>query len=202
MATKLQNSMFIHIPKTGGRWVNNMLFKAVKGAESIGDPIYDAHDSPDIDLPVFAFVRHPIELANSLWCHRSRKHSNTRHKDWNWQQDIEFERVCGDSDYNKYFENVAANPKIITSYYYHFIGKYKKVRLGRMETIAEDLVKILINYEESFNEDFIRANAMNKIGSGSDQINLPKDIYNQIMKNEEDFCLQFGYTEQEEVNAS
>ena len=41
MAVELKNSMFIHVPKTGGRWVKQMLFNYVEGAKAVGDAVYD-----------------------------------------------------------------------------------------------------------------------------------------------------------------
>ena len=47
MAIKLKNSMFIHIPKCGGRTIKQMLKKYVAGAEVVDDDIYDSHATPD-----------------------------------------------------------------------------------------------------------------------------------------------------------
>ena len=53
MAIELQNSMFIHIPKCGGRKVTTLLTTYVKGARIVGDRVSDAHKSPDTDKKVF-----------------------------------------------------------------------------------------------------------------------------------------------------
>ena len=42
MAIELKNSMFIHVPKCGGRTVKQMLKKYVAGAKVIGDDIYES----------------------------------------------------------------------------------------------------------------------------------------------------------------
>lgn len=199
MATQLQNSVFIHIPKTGGRWINQQLKASVKGFAPIGDPVYDAHESPETDLPVFAFVRHPITMLNSLWFHRSRKHGNTRHKDWNWQQDIELERVCGCPDYAEFFQRVADNPGIVERYYNHFIGAYSSTLIGCTEHIATDLIFILSEYGEEFNADAIRAAADKKVGKACTALPIqdaPELVY-RIVQNELNFCSCFGYTAKE-----
>jgi len=195
MAIQLKNSVFIHIPKTGGRWVKHQIMNYVSEYSFIGDPIYDAHKSPDTALPVFAFVRHPILMANSLWHHRSRKRSNTRAFQWDWQQDIALERECGDANYIKFFTKIADRPEILTSYFDHFTHKYENIQFGKMETIATDLVNILKLYKEDYNNKAIMGNANVKIGNAAIPLKLPLELYNTIMENESKFCDKFGYTE-------
>ena len=78
MAVELKNSMFIHVPKTGGRWVKQMLFNYVEGAKAVGDAVYDSHNTPMTHKQTFAFLRHPMTFVHSLFHHRARKKSNTR----------------------------------------------------------------------------------------------------------------------------
>ena len=73
MAIRLKNSMFIHVPKCGGRTIKQMLKNMWSGLEVIGDDIYESHATPDTDLKVFGFVRHPATFIHSLWTHRSKK---------------------------------------------------------------------------------------------------------------------------------
>ena len=109
MAIELKNSMCIHVPKCGGRTVKEILKKYVAGARVVGDDIYESHATPDTDLKVFGFVRHPATFIHSLWTHRSRKRS---HGDiWNWQQDILLEQECASRDYNTFVENILSKKK-------------------------------------------------------------------------------------------
>ena len=67
MAVELKNSMFIHVPKTGGRWVKQMLFNYVEGAKAVGDAVYDSHNTPMTHKQTFAFLRHPMTFVHSLF---------------------------------------------------------------------------------------------------------------------------------------
>lgn len=194
MAIQLQRSAFVHIPKTGGRWVAKQLIENVKGAWYIGDPVYDAHVSPETELPIFAFVRHPITMLNSLWHHRARKHSNKRAKDWNWQLDHELERECGCPDIEEFFFRVSERPEIVTRYYLDFVGHYNVYTLWKVEDIGRELVSALNLYGETFNADKILENAKSKIGAANNPVNIADDIVYKILCNEKLFCEQYGYT--------
>ena len=96
--------MFIHVPKCGGRTLKKLLMNYVAGAEIIGDDIYDSHATPDTDLKVFGFVRHPATFIHSLWTHRSKKKKHG--EAWNWQDYILLESECQSKNYNTFVENI------------------------------------------------------------------------------------------------
>ena len=72
MAIELKNSVFIHVPKCGGRSITQILQRFVPNYKVLGDVMYDAHDTPDTDKQVFGFIRHPATFIHSIWTHRAR----------------------------------------------------------------------------------------------------------------------------------
>ena len=148
--------MFIHIPKCGGRTIKQMLKKYVAGAEVVGDDIYDSHATPDTDLQVFGFIRHPATFIHSLWTHRSKKKKHG--EAWNWQDYILLEKQCQSKDYNKFVENVINGRNYVFNYYMHYLGKYKSPMIGKMEELPDSLIGILKQNNEDFDEKSIREN--------------------------------------------
>lgn len=148
--------MFIHIPKCGGRTIKQMLKKYVAGAEVVGDDIYDSHATPDTDLQVFGFIRHPATFIHSLWTHRSKKKKHG--EAWNWQDYILLEKECQSKDYNKFVENVINGKNYVFNYYMHYLGKYKSPMIGKMEQLSDSLIGILKQNNEDFDEKGIREN--------------------------------------------
>ena len=114
MAIELKNSMFIHVPKCGGRTVKQMLKKYVSGARVIGDDIYESHGTPDTNKQVFGFIRHPATFVHSLWTHRSKKKAHG--SDWNWHPDIRMEQECKSQDYNVFIQNVINGKNYVWEY--------------------------------------------------------------------------------------
>lgn len=194
MAIYLKNSMFIHIPKCGGRWIKSMIENHVNGYRYSGDPTYDAHDSPDANgKQVFCFIREPATFAHSLWHHRAKKKENKFGHKFNWQEYIRLEKQCQSEDYDQFMENVANNKNAVADYYKHYVGKYKNVQYGRMEFLASDFLNILTINNESFNEKAIRKSGNSIIGKGTSHSPVAADIRKRINQANVDFCKKFGY---------
>ena len=199
MAIQLKNSMFIHVPKCAGRTVKEILKKYVAGARVIGDDIYESHATPDTDLKVFGFVRHPATFIHSLWTHRSRKRS---HGDiWNWQQDILLEQECASKDYNTFVENILSRKNMVYHYYMHYLGKYKDPMIGKVEDLPNSLIDILKANNEDFDEKRIRENIIIN-GTNNKQTKRPVSIVdsmsydqcNRLIKNAElKLCKEYDY---------
>ena len=199
MAIKLKNSMFIHVPKCGGRTIKKLLMNYVAGAEIIGDDIYDSHATPDTDLKVFGFVRHPATFIHSLWTHRSKKKKHG--EAWNWQDYILLESECQSKNYNTFVENILKKENLVWHYYMHYLGKYKDPMIGKMENQPDSLIDILKANNEDFDEKRIRENIYIH-GANNKTTNKPVSVvdsmnYNQckklITKAEKQLCKRFDY---------
>jgi len=199
MAIELKNSMFIHVPKCGGRTVKQMLKKFVSSVKIIGDDIYESHATPDTDKQVFGFIRHPATFIHSLWTHRSKKKAHG--SDWNWHPDIRMEQECQSKDYNTFVENVLKGKNYVWNYYQHYLGKYNNVQYGTMENLSESLISILKQNNEDFDEKGIRENIYVH-GANNKQKGKPVTVaesmnYDQLKRlitnSEEELCKRFDY---------
>ena len=153
MAIELKNSMFIHVPKCGGRTVKQMLKKYVSNCKVLGDDIYESHATPDTTKQVFGFIRHPATFVHSLWTHRSKKKGHG--DEWNWHSDIRLEQECQSKDYNTFVENVISKENIVWDYYQHYLGKYSNVQYCKMEQLPVSLNHVLKLNNEDFDEQAI-----------------------------------------------
>jgi hypothetical protein len=176
-----------------------MLKKYVAGAEVVGDDIYDSHATPDTDLKVFGFVRHPATFIHSLWTHRSKKKKHG--EAWNWQDYILLESECQSKDYNTFVENILKKENMVWHYYMHYLGKYKDPMIGKMENLPDSLIDILKANNEDFDEKRIRENIYIH-GANNKSTNKPVTVldsmtYDQckrlITKAEKQLCKRFDY---------
>ncbi len=194
MAISLQNSLFIHFPKTGGKWVSKMLIDYVKGSSFVDDPIYDAHKSPAWDKSVFFFVRQPDTWLRSLWYHRARKKKNKFGKSFNWQTKHRLENVCQSNEYEKFIDNVINNSNCLYDYYQDFIGVYHSDQLiwGHYENLCDDLIKILTINQEVFDKKAIIQNKNNLINKhNSNRNQYATNNINALNKSESKFLQKY-----------
>ena len=194
MAIILENSMFVHIPKCGGRWATQMIVSNCQSFSFSGDRVYDAHDTPnDNGKKVFAFVREPAMFCHSLWHHRARKKTNTRGSKFNWQEYIILEKTCQSSNYFEFMENCSKLKNGVVDYYNYYLNKYKgNIIIGKVENIAFDLVKILTQFNEKFQKENILANNNKIIGKGTDHSVDPM-LRHKINFANKEFSRKFNY---------
>lgn len=181
MAILLTNSIFVHIPKTAGKWVSEAIINNVKGANFIGDPIYDAHKvSLDYNLPQFAFSRNPETWLHSLWKHRARKKLNNYGKRFNWQNKHKLERECKSYFFHIFFLKAALKKEIIKNYYDDFINQQNQISFGKQENLANELIRLLEKYNENFNKEGILVSSkkiINPTNRRTKKINIYKTNY-------------------------
>tara|TARA_R100001480_G_scaffold77491_1_gene87424 strand:- start:346 stop:948 length:603 start_codon:yes stop_codon:yes gene_type:complete len=173
MAIELKNSMFIHVPKCGGRTAKMMLKRYVNECKVLGDDIYESHATPDTTKQVFGFIRHPATFVHSLWTHRSKKKNHG--SEWNWHPDIKLEQECKSKDYNTFIENVINGNNLVWDYYMHYLGKYKDPMIGKMEELPNSLISILKSNNEEFKEEDIKNNIYVH-GANDRQKNKPVEL--------------------------
>ena len=199
MAIELKNSMFIHVPKCGGRTVKQMLKKYVSNCKVLGDDIYESHATPDTDKQVFGFIRHPATFIHSLWTHRSKKKAHG--SDWNWHPDIRMEQECKSQNYDEFVSNVLKGENYVWDYYQHYLCKYENVQYGKMENLPDSLIKILQDNNEDFDEKGIRENIYVH-GANNKKVGKPVSVnesvkYNQLKQlittSEKELCKRFDY---------
>ena len=67
----MPNSCWLHIPKTGGIWVEELLLSCVEGAEMARHRHIGIGCCPEGRF-IFAFVRHPYTWYQSYWSYKQK----------------------------------------------------------------------------------------------------------------------------------
>lgn len=188
MAVRLRNgAVFLHIPKTGGSWVTQVLREAQVVRCTF------SHMHADIDRTVnfvryyphhyvhnslshgpgwsrgiresykFIFVRDPLVWLESWWtfmCDWNWKSWTThdRHGHLRWHPVNALDRL-GDPDFNRFIENVICyEPGFVTNLYARYIGPEVNF-IGRQETLVEDLLAVCNECGVDIDEHFVRSRA-------------------------------------------
>tara|TARA_B100001175_G_C19426360_1_gene598824 strand:- start:15 stop:650 length:636 start_codon:yes stop_codon:yes gene_type:complete len=151
MAFFLTKSCFVHTPKCAGRWIKKYLQQSVTITDreykgTLGEKNHE-HYAPTweelADKKPFAFVRHPITWLASLHNHRMRKKSSYATNGHWFGEKFPLEKI-GDNDWNKFVSNVCEYPNWIQEYFDMYVGPYSdKILIGKMETVEQDLLRIL-----------------------------------------------------------
>ena len=192
MAVLLQNSLFVHVPKTGSRWIWHQLLGHVDGAEYVGKSDAEAHWCPLTDLPVMMGVRHPATWLPSYFAHRNR-HGWKPRPGWIVEGELApldemFQSRIKAKDF---FLTIANSPGIVTRHLQFWYDRYEDTRIIRMESMAEDLIKHMEDLGESFYEGSIRAAANVKIGKAEYKAQLTGEFTDRLWENEKAFFGQF-----------
>lgn len=160
VALILQNSAMVHIPKTGGTWIHGALFQQGLVRGILHSPENYPHPSSAqtriFGLPMFCFVRHPVDWLRSFWA------SGTRNK-WQGVERIRFDKspwsafsACESERFEdfvaKYLETC---PGEVGRLFDRYTAGCKFV--GRYETLLPDLEKAFRMFREPVDMDKLRA---------------------------------------------
>jgi len=185
MATILKNgAVFLHIPKTGGNWVTKILkeLELVKGhvghkhtdvdnfiaphitgskallkytAHRLLNPISSKHKPY-----MFCFVRNPLTWYESWFSYMEmpvRRWSLWGNKDdiYNWHPSSVLNGL-GNCSFADFVRNVNTKRPGYVTELYGWYTKYNIDFIGKQESLADDLIKVLKIMKVDFDEDFIR----------------------------------------------
>lgn len=149
----LANSLFVHIPKTGGTWVRKALEAAGVPWKRTGS---DAHvpfhviESAVEGRFTFAFVRHPVSWYQSYWAFRMA--ALDRYGRTPFDEHLS-------ADFNEFVANHCTHrPGALPEPYEGYAGWPVRLdRVGRCERLAGGLVEALTLAGERFDPEVIRA---------------------------------------------
>lgn len=202
MAIILPNSVFLHIPKTGGTWVTEV----IKKLGLYRNELLATHQEPHFllnsnhNVPVmnfefmcrpfrFCFVRNPLTWYRSYWVfHNSIK--------WNHENTIS---KLNDSKFENFIKNVVKRNKRLK---YGFLGalydeftKYCTF-VGKQETLKNDFVKAMTLFKEDIREKIIRNHVSVNLYCNKDiakEAVYTKKMQEDIIETENDCFENYNY---------
>lgn len=211
MALVLKNgAVFLHIPKTGGKWITSVLedmnlvkqkiaprqkhldinhffsYRSCQCWNKMTGALWRRNGSASRTTTpfMFCFVRHPISWYESWFRYMSQPSRNWQ----NWGDETDpanwhpnaMLNGTGSSRFNQFIENVINKRP---GYVTELFGSYTKPPMnfvGKQETLIQDFIKALDLMNISYDEEFIRN--YKKIGVSPAPAN--KIIWNENLKKE------------------
>ena len=156
----------------------------------IGDPKLMHHDLP-CQTPKdfrrsFCFVRNPVEWYASFWAYRMIE---------GWRKDSILDTRCKATNFEKFMNNVFEHcSSYVTQLYELFVGTEKHQTIddiGRQENLMNDLVRILKQNGELFNEKKLRATPPENVGVEKPE--YPMSLRKRVAENEKRMMDRFNY---------
>jgi len=165
MTILLPNSAFLHIPRTGGTWVREVLASANLVEASIVSQVPEESTEGNVrswhNVPltnkeftdrqhVFCFVRHPLTWYQSYWSYKMYRQS--------WVTDAESRNkidMCKAKSFQEFIDNVISTFSYgYVSHMFYFYTSQATI-IGKLENLQSDLVKALTVAGEDFRLDDI-----------------------------------------------
>jgi hypothetical protein len=225
MAVKLKcGSIFLHIPKTGGKWVTEALSAAGLVDRQVGHIHSDFDQSlagwkvrdqleglmhyiprralnrPESRPYRFCFVRHPLRWYESYWRYMQARGWNA----WgavnsrrHWHPNAVLNGL-GSGDFNEFVSNVVdVRPGYVSELFFSY-AKPGIDFVGRTETLVDDLVATLRAQRLDFDESQIRGLAkINVSPPANGAISWDPLLEETVVRLELPALLHFGYLQPE-----
>jgi Sulfotransferase family len=203
------NALFVHCPKTGGRFVVRMLKKTL--ALNVRQVGYK-HSHKDLVGPIrfrkqpytFTIVRHPVSWYASYWQMKMGR-PPVKGTHWNywqpgtlWHANWEIDPNYGDDDFAEFIKKVTTRRNYIHDMYrwYTGLGTYDPVdQIGKQETLTEDLITFLDAIGADYNKDLLlNAPPVGKAAGEMKAVWTP-ELEALVLEAEQRTLLDYGYAE-------
>jgi len=225
MTSTLQDgTLFLHIPKTGGMWVEKCLHTmglvkegarqehadlAHYGTEHLlreNDAFYKRPPwrsrkvirQRDRMPFVFCFVRHPLDWYESLW-RFSRKRGWVRlgrSGYWSQWHPFSFLNEIMDEDFNRFMEKVVRRrPGLVTELFYGY-ARPEVNFVGKTENLAEDLITVLEYLQLPYDPEVVKRKGKVNVTSDSNvNERWDESLKAQVLELEKPAMVHFGYAD-------
>ena len=213
-------SIFLHIPKTGGTWVekvlqeNNLLQKPLFRNKTNYRMSYSAHidlsitisflNSPIMKLRyplhkkatdpfIFVFIRNPIDWYQSYFKYLFKVKFKEYSNSIYSLHPMASLNNCYSKNFNTFVENILKKePGYLTNLYARYIHSDKVSYIGKQENLAKDLIEALKKTNLVFDErKILEFPAINK--SEEQEIKWSQKNYDAILKHERLIFTRFNY---------
>jgi hypothetical protein len=137
--------VYLHVPKTGGKWVKRVLFGGISGARLFRETNHgnqwaksahcDLEDLKDVAGFRLAFVRHPADWWRSYWRYQ-QTHGRFRN------ESLELVRLVKADTFERYVDNVLERlPGYASRMFSRFVGEPGQEIdfIGKQENLTSDL---------------------------------------------------------------